>query len=216
MVALVEADCPQLAMLSRFTRVTRLSHLAIPPPPHPTPDFSNSLPGVDRILPDLLYLLTTLPHLPCSSQLSSLPPSSHPLLFHLSLLHCTLCNYCKLTGRPPPPFSLFSSSLSLLHTLTQDHLPLADTVTALRHHTMTLYDPICSGPVLDGLLASCLHLSVVEAPGGKLTLVLGECGEVEVVTPGPEVPLGHYGDHVMGMMSSEIHKATDTLLRYTL
>ncbi|CAI8029243.1 hypothetical protein GBAR_LOCUS16617 [Geodia barretti] len=49
-------------------------------------------------------------------------------------------------------------------------------------------------------------------PGAKLTLALGEYGELEVVTPGPGVPLENYRDHVMGMMSSETHHRTDTIL----
>ena len=87
-------------------------------------------------------------------------------------------------------------------------------MVALRHHTLALYGPVCSGPVLEGLVASCLDLSALETPGAKLTLALGEYGELEVVTPGPGVPLENYRDHVMGMMSSETHHRTDTILRY--
>ena len=81
---------------------------------------------------------------------------------------------------------------------------------------MMLYSPICSGTVLKSLVTNCLNLSTVETPGCKLTLALGDYGDIEVVVPGSEVPLENYGDHVMGLMSSDAHKGTYTLLRYNI
>ena len=48
-------------------------------------------------------------------------------------------------------------------------------------------------------------------PGSTLTLAVGEWGTLEVVTPGPGVPVANYGDHVAGIMSSDTHKTTDDL-----
>ena len=193
--------CPQVAAFSRFCQTAMLSHLALP--------FATQLPleatHKDRVLPNLLYLLSCLPHF-SHLQASSIPTSSHPLIFHLSLLHCALHHYSKLAGTQTPGLSLFSSSLSLLSSFTHD-CPLPHIVSTLKTHVLTTYS---NGPVLESLVSSCLDSSTV-VPGGSLTLTLGEYGVLEVVTPGPGVPLTNYGDHVMGMMSSDTHKTDDTL-----
>lgn len=202
-VAVVSTGCPQLTTLSRFCRTVLLSHLSLP--------FATHLPlettQKDGVLPNMLYLLSSLPHF-SQFQVSSLPTSSHPLLFHLSLLHCALHHHNKLAGIPTPSLSLFSSSLSLLHS-SHDN-PLPDIVTALQTHTLTSYSICCSKLVLESLVASCLDSSTMVL-GSNFTLTLGGYGNLEVVTPGPGVPLANYGDHVMGMMSSDTHKTTDTL-----
>ena len=203
-VAVVSTCCPQLPALSRVCQASLLSHLAL--------RSTTQLPTEarqDGILPALLYLLSSLPRLTLS-QLSSLPTSSQPLLFHLALLHCALYHRSRLAGAPTPSLSLFSSSLSLLLSLPHDH-PLPDILTALRTHALTAYSSYCSGLVLEGLVGCCLDTSSV-VPGGSFTLPLGsDFGSLEVVTPGLRVPLTNYTDHVMGMMSSETHKRTDIL-----
>ena len=214
------ADWPQLSTLSNSSRIAQLSHLALPAEATPTKNTErDTTPTLnsDRVLPNLLRLLSSLSSLTCFPNLSSLSTSEHHLVFLLSLLHCALHSHCRLTGRPTPRLSLLSSSLSLLCTLSQGHPPThEDTAETLREHVLALYSPVCSGLVLQGLVTSCLSSSTVAATGSKLSLALGECGDIEVVTPGPEVPLENYRDHVMGVMSSEIEEKTDLQLRYIL
>ena len=203
-VAVVTSGSPQLTTLSRFCRATHLSHLALPFSSHLPPEATQT----EGVLPSLLYLLSSLPHI-SRSQLSSLPTSFHPLLFHLSLLHSALHHRSKLAGRRPPSLPLFSSALSLLSSLSPDHT-LPDVVETLKEHSLSVYSSHCSRPVVESLVNSCLDPSTV-VPGGTLTIDMGECSSLIVVTPGPGVPLSNYGDHVAGIISSDAHKGTDVL-----
>ena len=204
MVAIVSTDCSHLTTLTRFCQTALLSNVAL--------SYTTSIPTettqTNGVLTNLIYLLSSLPHI-APSQLSSLPTSFHPLLFNLTLLHSTLHHHCQLSNRPTPNLSLFSSSISLLCSLTNNHQQ-EQILKALQTHAMTVYSTCCNGPILESLVNSCLDLSAV-VPGTNITLTISNYGNIEVVTPGPGVPLNNYGDHVMGMMSSDIHKTTDTL-----
>ena len=205
-VAVVAAESPWLATLTRFCRAALLSNVSLGHAAHLPPEAT----WTEGVLPNLLYFLSSLSNFATTaSQLSSLPASTHPLLFNLSLLHCTLHHHCRLAESHPPGLPLFLSSLSLLCSFTSQH-QLQDIVRALQTHATTVYSTCCSGLVLEGLVTGCLDSSAV-LPGSSLSLPLGESGTLELVTPGPGVTLSNYGDHVMGVMSSEAQKTADTM-----
>lgn len=49
------------------------------------------------------------------------------------------------------------------------------------------------------------------APGSVITLTLGDGHDMQVVTPGTGVLPRNYGDHVIGMMSSETREKAGSL-----
>lgn len=202
-VAVVSEHCQHALALARICQIASLSNLSLRSTTHLPQEAWQ-----DGLLPSLLYLLSSLPQ-STISRLSSLSTSSHPLLFHLSLLHCALYHRSKLAHQPTPSLSLFCSSLSLLLSLPHDH-PLPDTLHCLKAHVLASYGSHHGGPVLEALVSSCLDQSTM-VPGSVITLALGGGHDMQVVIPGAGVLPRNYGDHVIGMMSSETHRKEGSL-----